>query len=147
MLLLLILLAAAVTVSCSDGGEARSVACELFGNCTEAGMFEKCAAEGENGYISGERMCELYGKAEGCREMGYIEDYCIIYSRRQNVREVHVLKARTESECRDLAAMLNRRAELLTKGEYVPAGGTLFGTKASRVRVETRGKLAILVAE
>ena len=146
VLLLLVLLSAMLSVSCSDGGEAQSVARELYGNCAEAGMYEKSASEGESGYISEERLCELYGKAAGCREMGYIGDYCIIYSRRQTVREVHVLRAYTESECRELAAMLERRAELLTKGEYVPAGGTLFGTKASTVKVETRGRLAILVA-
>lgn len=132
----------------SDNCDIFEEALDIYNQCKTAprsvGYYVMNANEGDSGYISKEHFCSLYGKSSDCREYDYICDFCIVYSRRDSVREVHIIKAYTESECREIATMLSMRAQAVTKGEYIEKDKSYFKAP-SNADVTINGKYAYLI--
>lgn len=105
--------------------------------------------EGENGYISEEDFYSLYFSGnelnvQPANELSLLSDWCIAISSSPEVKEIHILKAKSRSECERIVEMLERRAKLLSSPELYQSESKFLGNRPKDVRVFTSGNFAVL---
>ncbi len=98
-------------------------------------------------YISPEKMGYLYyGEKTAVKELDYTESYCIHISKSISASEIHIFKAKYQSDVDKLKRMLQSRADILSKPQINPNDSDFLTDVAITSRVISKGRFVFLVA-
>lgn len=145
LLLILIILSICLT-SCS---RERSADCRSLMDSADHGKsgyrYSDCLDKSAEEYISETELSRLYyGKSLPLAELEYIEEFCIFISNSLTGEEIHILKARHQSDTDSLLRMLECRAELLSKGQINPNQGDFLFPPARQCVCFSKGRFVFL---
>ncbi len=98
-------------------------------------------------YISSEDLGFLYyGKNIPLSETDYTESYCIFISKGIEPKEIHIFKAKYQSDVDMLKRMLQSRADILSKPQINPNSSVFFSQTGIKCRVLSKGRFVFLLA-
>lgn len=98
-------------------------------------------------YISGERLGYLYyGEDIPPEETDCTESFCIFISKSISPGEIHIFKAKYQSDVDMLKRMLESRKQLLSKPQINPGSSEFLTDTAIECRVFSKGRFVFLTA-
>lgn len=98
-------------------------------------------------YISPPHLGYLYyGSRTELEELRYTESYCIYMSRSVFPSEIHIFKAKYQSDTDKLRRMLDSRAKLLSKPMINPNNSELLSPTGIECSVFSKGRFVFLLA-
>lgn len=98
-------------------------------------------------YISAERLNYLYyGEQTPLAELDCTESYCIYISPCLGIDEIHIFKAKHQSDVDSLKRMLESRSKLLSKPQINPTDSDFIAETAVECRVFSKGRFVFLTA-
>ena len=98
-------------------------------------------------YISPERLGYLYyGESTALCETDITESFCIYISRSIQVSEIHIFKAKHQSDVEALKRMLESRKKLLSKSQINPSDTDFISDTATECHVFFKGRFVFLTA-
>ena len=98
-------------------------------------------------YISSERLGYLYyGEKTEIEEINYTESYCIYIGKNISPSEIHIFKAKYQSDVDKLKRMLQSRADILSKPQINPNDSNFLAETGIKCQVYAEGRFVFLVA-
>lgn len=98
-------------------------------------------------YISPETLGYLYyGEKTALAETDYTESYCIYINKSTSPKEIHIFKAKYQSDVDKLKRMLQSRADVLSKPRINPNNSRFLCDTAIKTQVFSKGRFVFLVA-
>ena len=110
-------------------------------------LYISDADTSSDNYISPEKLGYLYyGENGSVEEINYTESYCIFIGRSISPTELHIFKAKYQSDVDKLKRMLQSRADLLSKPQINPNDSVFLTDTAIKCRVFSKGRFVFLAA-
>lgn len=110
-------------------------------------IYTDAAKRASRQYISPQELSYLYyGNNNALPEADRTESFCIFISCDPSPTEIHIFKAKYQSDTDELAAMLQSRGKLLASPVINPNTGELFCKSPIDYRLFCKGRYVALVA-
>lgn len=147
-LLLLLLIMSLCLASCRAGADIDAEAFMKKLSPARSGYIYASGADpSSEKYISPEELNFLYyGENTALPELEYTESFCIFLSHGFPSEEIHVFKAKHQSDTEALKRMLKSRAELLSSPQINPNQSGFFGESDLECNVFSSGRFVFLTA-